>query len=73
LKSWRHDVSASRRPKNCDDAVVARDIAKTLEEQAGPASSRAVGVVIGWCGRGVADGHVLLEYWQAFRRADRFW
>jgi triphosphatase len=56
-----------------NDAVIARDIAKTLEEQAGPASSRAVGVVIGWCGRGVADGHALLDNWQAFRSADRFW
>ena len=57
-----------------NDAIVAKDIVGLLEEQAGPASARAAGVMIGWCARGSIDaGHDLLGAWKTFRRADRFW
>jgi len=57
-----------------NDAVVAVGLAASIEALAGPASSRATGVVIGWCGRGGHDSAgALLPAWKAYRRTGRFW
>jgi CHAD domain-containing protein len=57
-----------------NDAVVALKTVAELEQNAGQAAGRAVGIVLGWCGReaDAPDIH-LRAYWLAFKKARCFW
>jgi triphosphatase len=56
-----------------NDAIVACRSIADLEREAGPAASRAAGIVLGWCGRDATASDSLSESWRAFQKARRFW
>lgn len=56
-----------------NDGEAARAIVLDIGKVEGP-GARAVGLIIGWCGRGEAEAErTLRDAWRSYRKADRFW
>ena len=57
-----------------NDEAVAHGLLDALEADAEAPVARAVGVVLGWCGRGRVDADMVLKpAWERFASAKRFW
>ncbi len=55
-----------------NDFVTAQEMVETLHTNGDPAAIRAIGIIIGWCGRSAAtDDRALLKAWHKFRKLER--
>ncbi|HEY8033682.1 MAG TPA: CYTH and CHAD domain-containing protein [Methylocella sp.] len=57
-----------------NDAASATHHLRDVEAAAGPQAAKAVGIVLGWCGRGAANADDnLRKNWKHFKRTRPFW
>ena len=57
-----------------NDAASATHRLRDIEAAAGSQAAKAAGIVLGWCGRGVANADDnLRQTWKAFKQTRPFW
>jgi triphosphatase len=75
IKSFRKTLASLQDALGLhNDAAMAAIVASDLEKDAGPESSRAIGIIIGWCAHETLrpDSEIAWQ-WQDFKNEKRFW